>query len=365
MRKTQTKISKKYGTKSNIANSNAIGNQNNCARIRLVLCASYFFSSNLIFLSFFPVTATIKCHEECIGGCVNETASGCSVCRNYRLLNDTCVRECPANLFLLSSLCVDAAFCRSENKIPFEHECLNFCPKNYQLNNDTSALVPECIKCEPKCLRTYIGGYEVNSLGGSEALRGFQVLVGDLFIRLQHGMADITQRLERNLGDLEEITGILKVYRSPALTSLSFLRNLRIIHGNRTTDQKYTIMIVENVNLERLWDFNEKKNLELKQGNMLVHFNSKLCLSEIHALQSMLKTDTSQDWIGTESNGNEETCSARAIQTYFDVLTQDTVKISVERINVAENEKIVDCIIYYMIAPEQNVTHFGIDTCAP
>lgn len=320
-----------------------------------------FFSLPLTFLF---VAATLKCHKECIGDCVNETASGCSVCRNYRLMNGTCVQECPANLFVLSSLCVNATYCRSENKIPFDRECINFCPKNYRPNANTSELAQQCVKCEPKCLRECLS-IEVNSLGESELLRGCQVIVGDLFIRLHHGVADTTQRLERNMGDIEEIVGILRVYRSPALTSLSFLRNLRIIHGNRTTDEKYTVMIMENENLQRLWDFNEKKNLELHQGNMLVHFNSKLCLSEIYALQSMLKTNTSQDWIGTESNGNEETCSARLIQTYFDVLTQDTVKITIERIDVPENEKIVGYIIYYMVAPEQNVTHFGMDTCAP
>lgn len=293
---------------------------------------------------------------------MNETASGCSVCRNYRLLNDTCVRECPANLFILSNLCVDAEYCRSEHKIPFDHECRNVCPKNYKRNNDTSALVA-CVKCNPECLRA-CGSIEVNSLGDSEFLRGCQVIVGDLYIRLHHGVADTKHRLERNMGDIEEILGILRVYRSPALTSLSFLRNLRIIHGNRTTDEKYTVMIMENENLQRLWDFSEKKNLKLLQGNMLVHFNSKLCLSEIYALQSMLKTNTTQDWIGTESNGNEETCSARLIQTYFDVLTRDTVSITIERIDVPENEKIVGYIIYYMVAPEQNVTHFGMDTCA-
>lgn len=258
---------------------------------------------------------------------------------------------------------MDAEFCRSEYRIPFDRECLSYCPKNYKPNANTSALAPQCVECEPKCLRE-CAPIEVRSLGESEELYGCQVISGDLFIRLHHGVADTTQRLERNMGDIEEIEGILRVYRSPALTSLSFLRNLRIIHGNRKTDEKYTFMIVENENLQRLWDFNEKKNLELKQGNMLVHFNSKLCLSEIHVLQSMFKTNISQDSISIESNGNEETCSARLIQTYFEVLTQNTVQITIERIHVPEDEKIVGYIIYYMVAPEQNVTHFGIDTCA-
>lgn len=42
---------------------------------------------------------------------------------------------------------------------------------------------------------------------------------------------NIAAELEANLGQLEEITGYLTVRHSYALVSLSFLRKLRIIHG--------------------------------------------------------------------------------------------------------------------------------------
>lgn len=42
---------------------------------------------------------------------------------------------------------------------------------------------------------------------------------------------NIAAELEANLGQLEEITGYLKVRRSYALVSLSFLRKLRVIRG--------------------------------------------------------------------------------------------------------------------------------------
>lgn len=239
-------------------------------------------------------------------------------------------------------------------------ECRNFCPANYKAN--TNGDDPPCIKCVQKCPKE-CPAFEVSSLAMADQLRDCQIIKGDLFIRLHHGLSDTMIRLERNLGDIEEIEGILKVYRSTAITSLSFLRNLRIIHGARLEIGKYSMVIVSNENLQRLWDFDEKKNLELKRGNLLVHFNSKLCLSEIYKLQHLLKTNASDDFIGLESNGYEETCSARDITTSHKVLTHDTVEIRIERIHVPDTEKIVGYIIYYIVAPEQNVTHFGVDTC--
>lgn len=42
---------------------------------------------------------------------------------------------------------------------------------------------------------------------------------------------NIAAELEANLGQLEEITGNLTIRRAYALVSLSFLRKLRLIHG--------------------------------------------------------------------------------------------------------------------------------------
>lgn len=97
----------------------------------------------------------------------------------------------------------------------------------------------------------------------------------------------------------------MKVYRSPAITSLNFFRNLRTIRGNRLENNKYSFVIMSNENLQVLWNFSEKKTLQLMRGNLLVHFNSKLCVKEIFDLQRLLKTNVTEDFVGTESNGYE------------------------------------------------------------
>lgn len=243
-----------------------------------------------------------------------------------------------------------AAFCTKRGKQPVMGECRQHCDSMTN-GNDTSHCTRAC------------GAIEVDSLSASDLVRGCQIIRGDLFIRIQSGVVNTMQYLERNLGDIEEIEGILKVYRSPVITSLSFLRSLRMIRGVSMENVKYTFVIMSNENLQELWDFREKKTLRLARGNLLVHYNSKLCLSQIRELQSILKTSVSEDFVSVDSNGYEQTCLARAINTWHKVLNHTSVEISWEKINVTETEKIMGYIIYYIVAPDRNITHRGIDTC--
>lgn len=296
---------------------------------------------------------TITCHDECLGGCEDITPNTCKVCRNFRMHDGgSCVNKCPPDLFVYNSLCVSANFCIKRRKQPLLGECRQYC------DSMTSGNITSPSQCTRSC-----GPVEVDSLSTSDMVRGCQIIRGDLFIRIQSGVVNTMQYLERNLGDIEEIEGVLKVYRSPVITSLSFLRNLRVIRGKTFDKVKYTIVMISNENLQELWDFNEKKSLRLERGNLLIHFNSKLCLSQIRELQKILKTNTSEDFVSVDSNGYEQTCSAKPIATWNKVLDCKTVEISWEKINITDAEKIMGYIIFYVVAPERNITHRGIDTC--
>lgn len=244
-------------------------------------------------------------------------------------------------------------------------ECRDVCPPNYVDTNEKGvALPPEnpCMKCVHMCGLKECEAIEIDSLAISEYLRGCQMIRGDIYIRLQFGVSDTMEILERNLGDIEEIDGKLKVYRSPAITSLAFFRNLRKIHGSGE-DSKFSFIILQNDNLQSLWDFREKKTLKLLKGNLLVHFNSKLCMKEIRDLQEILKTNVSEDFVSAESNGYEEVCSASDIETKFEVLSHSSVEIQWERIDT-DKVRTFGYVIYYMEAPDKSVTHLTIDSCA-
>ena len=70
----------------------------------------------------------------------------------------------------------------------------------------------------------------MNNIEAVQKLRGCTTIEGNLEIQIKGG-ENIIQELERNLGDIEEIRGILKVARSFPLLSLNFLKNLKNITG--------------------------------------------------------------------------------------------------------------------------------------
>lgn len=319
------------------------------------------------------ISEKIKCHQQCLGGCTNTKPSGCNVCRGPKH-NGTCVEQCPKDKFLFYKECIDAKYCIAMKRIPFQGECRRDCPPKYRKAFKSSKInqtITVCEMCPVECPKEcHMNENEtlddgIDSLAESEMLRGCQIIVGNINIRIQSGIADTMKILERNLGDIEEITGLLRIYRSPTITALSFFRSLRKIRGISLESNKYTysFIIRSNENLQKIWDYNEKKEFQLLNGNLLVHFNSKLCLSEIHALQTFLKTNQSEDFIGLESNGYEESCTARVISSSAVVNSPSNVTIRWQPFEISDVQKMIGYTIYYIEAPERNITHMGIDSC--
>lgn len=204
------------------------------------------FSSTLpdfifIFLSFFLTeNITMICDEECLGGCQDPTPKGCRVCRNFRVYHTgKCVKTCPEDLYVYYTLCVNATYCKQHRRQPILGECRQKCDAietNNGIINSGFGSNTTPTHCSRSCLPV-----DVDSLATSDYVRGCQIITGDLFIRIREGDINTQKYLERNLGDIEEVHGQLKVYRSHAITSLSFLRNLRVIRGD--PNPRWTLLL--------------------------------------------------------------------------------------------------------------------------
>lgn len=120
--------------------------------------ANWFINISSFFDWLLCVTVeTLKCHGECLGGCVNSTASGCNVCRNLK--NDgVCVDHCPSHKYLYPSRkeCVDADFCIQNKLIPFQRECRQECPAKYTREDPKTKVLSNktCFECSSvTCMR--------------------------------------------------------------------------------------------------------------------------------------------------------------------------------------------------------------------
>lgn len=117
---------------------------------QILFCSTVNLIHKISFFRFFYRLESLKCHSECIGGCVNATSSGCNVCRNFKN-EGACVDQCPKDKFLYMSRkeCVDGAFCKSRGLIPFQRECRRECPAKYTREDPKTKIVSNttCYEC--------------------------------------------------------------------------------------------------------------------------------------------------------------------------------------------------------------------------
>lgn len=117
------------------------------------------------------------------------------------------------------------------------------------------------------------------------------------------------KELETSLADIEIIDGSLKITRSHPIVSLHFFKNLKVIKGNSLETGRYALYVMDNTNLEKLFDHEVK----IEKGKLFFHFNPKLCLSEITNLKKNVNDLALADKIpiedvATNSNGDKTGC---------------------------------------------------------
>uniref|UniRef100_A0A673MM63 Tyrosine-protein kinase receptor n=1 Tax=Sinocyclocheilus rhinocerous TaxID=307959 RepID=A0A673MM63_9TELE len=314
------------------------------------------------------------CHGQCLGGCLEPNSSNkCVACRNY-MHNNVCVDKCPAGFYTFKGWrCVSFSFCQElHNKCKQSkgdcHEyvihnsaCIPECPSGYTTMNSTTL---NCTPCAGLCPKVCMGLKTVDSVTAAQALRGCTVINGSLVINIRGGN-NIAAELEANLGQLEEITGYLTVRHSYALVSLSFLRKLRIIHGETQEVGNYSFYALDNQNLRQLWDWT-KHNLTIKQGRMFFHHNSKLCMSEIRKMEEVTGTKNRQakNDIVSKTNGDQASCESQVLKFTQIRTLSDKIIIKWEPFWPPDFRDLLGFMVLYKEAPYKNVTEFdGQDAC--
>uniref|UniRef100_A0A674MK11 Tyrosine-protein kinase receptor n=1 Tax=Takifugu rubripes TaxID=31033 RepID=A0A674MK11_TAKRU len=318
------------------------------------------------------------CHEQCLGGCLQPgSASHCVACRGLEY-KGTCVEKCPRNFFTYKGWrCVSFSFCYDlHNKCKREKErrnaecheyvihkgaCIPECPSGYTTVNSFTL---NCTPCAGLCPKVCMGLKMVDSVTAAQDLRGCTVLNGSLVINLRGGN-NIAAELEASLGQLEEITGYLTVRRSYALVSLSFFRKLRLIRGEEQEIGNYSFYALDNQNLRQLWDWS-KHNLTILQGRMFFHYNSKLCMSEIHKMEEVTGTKQRQvkNDIASKTNGDQASCETHVLKFTQVRTMSDKIMVKWEAFWPQDYRDLLGFMVLYKEAPYQNVTEFdGQDAC--
>ncbi|XP_036146603.1 insulin-like receptor [Monomorium pharaonis] len=321
------------------------------------------------------------CHPFCLSGCTGPTANDCVVCRHVVINGKECKDHCPKGKYkFMNRRCIDESECRQMPKSmykndemikphpykPFNDSCVIECPAGYMESEDYNNHV-SCQKCEGRQCLKECPGAKVMSIESAQKLRGCTHLTGSLDIEIRGGK-NIVKELEDNLGMIEEIDGSLKIVRSFPLISLNFLKNLRVIRGN-DSENKYSISVLDNQNLQELWDWNKHPNMTIlaKEGRPKVffHFNPKLCLHEIEKLRVNAKLEEFSDHeVASNSNGDKIACNVTELETEVTWRTPVGAIIKWTAFKHHDIRSLLGYVVYFIEAPNQNVTMYdGRDAC--
>ncbi|GFO30412.1 insulin receptor [Plakobranchus ocellatus] len=180
--------------------------------------------------------------------------------------------------------------------------CVFKCPEGYTLEEKPSG--PECVECTDVCPKV-CDSITIHFLKDSEELRGCTKIVGDLTLHIKGGM-NVDKELTKNLGNVREITGILKVTSSHALLTLHFFRSLEIIGGNQGSS-RYSLIVKDNENLEDLFQEQQTRRMVIQSGNISFVGNKRLCKEKINNFTNSVGAPP-QDEQSRDSNGRGLPC---------------------------------------------------------
>uniref|UniRef100_A0A182Q8S0 receptor protein-tyrosine kinase n=1 Tax=Anopheles farauti TaxID=69004 RepID=A0A182Q8S0_9DIPT len=312
----------------------------------------------------------IKCHQQCIGGCTNTTAYDCKVCRGWKE-GRRCVEQCSADrlLYRPTKRCITHDACLERDGLLHDNECVLECPAGFSTTNVDQEQADfskhKCFPCRHRCPKV-CDGTEIQYLSDADRVRGCTIINGTLHIRLKEDHPNLEDELRNGLGDIEEIMGKLKVFRSNYIPSLDFLANLQIIHGQYTNDNSnFSLMVYENSNLQRLWNFEHKTSLRLVTGGMYFRNNELLCSAQIQLLRRIAEYDNASDTIDWNSNGFMQACHVQYFTARVAVLSSRNVTVywsTHQRVNT--HHRLLGFLIYYIRTTVDKSPYEGRDLCS-
>ncbi|KAK7866791.1 hypothetical protein R5R35_004211 [Gryllus longicercus] len=322
------------------------------------------------------------CSEYCLGGCSVQNRNDCFVCRNF-VIDGSCVRKCPSGYYeYLNRRCVTEQECR-DMKIPLElaleeephywkpfngsfpsmnPTCLLDCPVGYAEVRHDGRL--HCEHCKGPC-RKECPSASVDSIASAQRLRGCTYIKGSLEIQIRGGKSMVKELVE-NLNMIEEIEGYLKIVRSFPLISLNFLKKLTIIHGKTLENSKYSFIVLDNQNLQELWDWTTREEkFEIRNGSLFFHFNPKLCFNKIEKLRQVANLSVFDDLeVARNSNGDKVACNVTELAVEIHKISSMAVIIGWKSFDHYDPRSLLGYVVYFTEAPYRNLTLYdGRDAC--
>ncbi|KAH8417209.1 hypothetical protein KR222_006357, partial [Zaprionus bogoriensis] len=313
------------------------------------------------------------CNESCLGSCTRpvQGISHCVACRNVSSGDGKCIDNCQEGYYQYEQRCITAKMCEqigtkyeSNKEIQLLHyngKCTTRCEKGYFAENNT------CHKCVGQCQHECEGGI----IDSAERIKEFHgcTIIGKkegLIINIKRGGQHTNEALVFGLGMVHTINTFLKVHLTYGVTTLDFFKSLRLIRGNVKVDDRYSLYVLENRDLEAIWA--ENQTVLIETGSIFFHFNPKLCFETIEKLKPMLPdkpTKFNKNEVAEDSNGDKGICNTRWLSVNVTSIGTVYVSFVINKTIVDFNDErsFIGYQMYQTVDPYGNVTKDNYQPC--
>ncbi len=248
----------------------------------------------------------LECPPNCESGCYldhtnkccsNKLCSYCNMfekcisCSKFRdLSSGRCVEQCPiGSLVYESHSCVKPSDCSTLNSSLIKNYaqlddrfCVRECPNGYMSFFNQSIHKILCIECADTVCKKDCSNktFHIKSKYDLESIKNCYRVK-----RLLIELADEQHQhiLNEHMQYIEEISDYLVVNRNRFLTSLNFLKSLKVIKGESLFEKKYALFVHTNSHLRELWSLWPNKTI-LINGSVKFFENPNLCFQDIEHL---------------------------------------------------------------------------------
>ncbi|XP_062380455.1 insulin-like growth factor 1 receptor isoform X2 [Sardina pilchardus] len=298
------------------------------------------------------------CHPQCLGSCTApDNDMACAACARY-YHEGRCVAECPAGTYrfegwrcISMDVCAKVHLPETECFVIHAGECMPDCPPGFNRNGSQSMF---CRACDGVCDKI-CESKNIDSVNAAQSLKGCTVIKGNLNINIRRG-DNITAELENFMGLIETVTGYVRIRHSHTLQSLSFLRSLRYINGEQLWEDMYAFSVLDNQDLERLWNWSSHK-LTIRAGKLLFRFNPKLCMSQISTMWERTGISGKFEKDNFRNNGDRASCESGKLIFKSNSTTSSKITLTWQRYRPPDQDH-GGFVVYYKEASFQNITGF-------
>uniref|UniRef100_A0A8C0Y432 Tyrosine-protein kinase receptor n=1 Tax=Cyprinus carpio carpio TaxID=630221 RepID=A0A8C0Y432_CYPCA len=249
------------------------------------------------------------CHPQCLGSCtVPDNDSACAACQHY-YHEGRCVEDCPSDTYKFEGWrCITKDLCSKVHLPDYDRfvihggECMSDCPPGFTRDENQSMFCTACDGlCDKICDEKVIDSVDAAHTCGTA--------------------------LENFLGLIKTVTGYIKIRSSHALSSLSFLKSLRNIHGEELWEDMYAFAALDNQHLQLLWDWSQH-NLTINAGKLYFRLNPKLCMSEIRKMWE--KTGIKEKFLEGDfrNNGDRASCESEILKFISNTTSSNKIKLT-------------------------------------